>query len=229
MFVARGTETRAGRRRPRPLTTLQGQPVDAVYFRSQRAMIDERERLRGTLGVAFESDVKPADRFLMERFVTGSMHAGGHGGRATRGAHDGEPARDHGRLPARALAARARPRDRRMGWPAALGGAGDTGSRAGLRARARDGRRGGRVRPGRGRAAAGALRGDRVDRSGRGVRLERRGVRSRPSWRLDAVWRTFRSPSVAPARSRASCPGAARSRSRWRASRGASCWTASRR
>ncbi len=79
MFVARGTETRAGRRLPRPLTTLQGQPVDAVYFRSQRAMIDERERLRGTLGVAFESDVKPADRFLMERFVTGSMHLAGTG------------------------------------------------------------------------------------------------------------------------------------------------------
>ncbi|MGD0530243.1 MAG: DNA polymerase II, partial [Polyangiaceae bacterium] len=77
MFVARSTETRAGRRRERPLTTLQGQPVDAVYFRSQRAMIDERERLRGTLGVAFESDVKPADRFLMERFVTASMRLEG--------------------------------------------------------------------------------------------------------------------------------------------------------
>jgi DNA polymerase-2 len=79
MFVRRPTETRGGRRRPRPLTTLQGDPVDAVYFRSQRAMLDERDRLRGTLGVAFESDVKPADRFLMERFVTASMSLQGEG------------------------------------------------------------------------------------------------------------------------------------------------------
>jgi DNA polymerase-2 len=79
MFVPRHVETRAGRRRPRPLTTLQGAPVDAVYFRSQRAMIEERERLRGVLGVALESDVKPADRFLMERFVTASMTLQGDG------------------------------------------------------------------------------------------------------------------------------------------------------
>jgi DNA polymerase-2 len=79
MFVPRRTETRAGRRRPRPLATLHGEPVDAVYFRSQRAMIEERERLRGVLDVALESDVKPADRFLMERFVTGSMTFRGAG------------------------------------------------------------------------------------------------------------------------------------------------------
>ncbi|HEX3344107.1 MAG TPA: hypothetical protein VHS09_06010, partial [Polyangiaceae bacterium] len=41
-FVTRTTETRAGRRRQRPLATLRGEPVDAVYFRSQRAMIEER-------------------------------------------------------------------------------------------------------------------------------------------------------------------------------------------
>lgn len=79
MFVPRHVETRAGRRRPRPLATLQGDPVDAVYFRSQRAMIDERERVRGAVGVALESDVKPADRFLMERFVTASMTLEGPG------------------------------------------------------------------------------------------------------------------------------------------------------
>ncbi len=79
MFVARSVETRGGRRRERPLASLQGQPVDAVYFRSRRAMIDERERLRSTLGVAFESDVKPSDRFLMERFVTASMCLHGEG------------------------------------------------------------------------------------------------------------------------------------------------------
>jgi DNA polymerase-2 len=79
MFVPRRAETRAGRRRARPLATLQGDPVDAVYFRSQRALVEERERLRGAMGVALESDVKPSDRFLMERFVTASMTLEGDG------------------------------------------------------------------------------------------------------------------------------------------------------
>jgi DNA polymerase-2 len=73
MFVPRGAATQAGRRRERPLRSMRGEPVDAVYFRSQRALVDERERLRATLGVALESDVKPSDRFLMERFVTASF------------------------------------------------------------------------------------------------------------------------------------------------------------
>lgn len=77
MFVPRHMTTHAGRRVPRPLTTLHGDDVDAVYFRSQRALLDERERLRAALAVALESDVKPSDRFLMERFVTGAMHLSG--------------------------------------------------------------------------------------------------------------------------------------------------------
>jgi DNA polymerase-2 len=77
MFVPRGADTKAPRRVARPLTTLRGDPVDAVYFRSQRALIDERERIRARLGVALESDVKPADRFLMERFVTGAIQLRG--------------------------------------------------------------------------------------------------------------------------------------------------------
>ena len=79
MFVLRGAEARAHRRVPRPLATLQGAPVDALYFRSQRALVDERERIRAAIGVALESDVKPADRFLMERFVTGAIHLRGEG------------------------------------------------------------------------------------------------------------------------------------------------------
>ncbi len=79
MFVPRGVQTRAARQRERPLKTLHGAPVDAAYFPSQRAMIAERERLRGVLCPTFESDVKPADRFLMERFVTASMTLEGAG------------------------------------------------------------------------------------------------------------------------------------------------------
>ncbi|HEY6460804.1 MAG TPA: DNA polymerase II, partial [Polyangiaceae bacterium] len=73
MFVPQTTATRAGRRVSRPLRTFQGQPVDAVYFRSQRALLDERDRIRATLGTVLESDLKPSDRVLMERFITGPM------------------------------------------------------------------------------------------------------------------------------------------------------------
>jgi DNA polymerase-2 len=79
MFVPRGVQTRAARQRERPLVTLHGGPVDAAYFPSQRAMIAERERLRTAACLTFESDVKPADRFLMERFVTASMTLEGPG------------------------------------------------------------------------------------------------------------------------------------------------------
>ncbi len=77
MFVPRGSDARADRRSERDLTTPQGAPVDALYFRSQRAMIDERERIRALGGAVFESDVKPHERFLMERFVTGSLQLRG--------------------------------------------------------------------------------------------------------------------------------------------------------
>lgn len=77
MFVPRDLTTRAGRRVSRPLTTLHGDPVDVLYFRSRRALVDERERIRDAMGVALESDIKPSDRFLMERFVTGSLRIEG--------------------------------------------------------------------------------------------------------------------------------------------------------
>lgn len=73
MFVPRSTSTHAGRRVPRPLVTLDGAPIDAVYFRSQRMLLEERDRLRRAGLFALESDVKPSDRFLMERFVTGGL------------------------------------------------------------------------------------------------------------------------------------------------------------
>jgi DNA polymerase-2 len=73
MFVRRNTDAHADRRAERALTTPQGVPIDALYFRSQRRLIEERDRIRTMGGAAFESDVKPAERFLMERFVTGAV------------------------------------------------------------------------------------------------------------------------------------------------------------
>jgi len=77
MFVLRDAVTEAGRRVARPLTTLDGRPVDALYFRSQRALVEERERLRDVAETTLESDVKPSERYLMERFVTGALHVEG--------------------------------------------------------------------------------------------------------------------------------------------------------
>ena len=77
MFVPRELSAQADRRVARPLTTPHGTAVDALYFRSQRRLIDERDRLRRLGYEAFESDVKPHERFLMERFVTGAIRLQG--------------------------------------------------------------------------------------------------------------------------------------------------------
>jgi DNA polymerase-2 len=77
MFVERLTETKNGRRQPLELTSMRGEPVDGVYFRSRRALRTERDRLRARGLQALESDVKPDARYLMERFVTGGMRVRG--------------------------------------------------------------------------------------------------------------------------------------------------------
>jgi DNA polymerase-2 len=63
--------------RPLELRTLDGVPVDALYFRSQRALADARSALRERGLRLYESDLKPADRFLMEHFVTGGFRVEG--------------------------------------------------------------------------------------------------------------------------------------------------------
>ncbi|RLB56748.1 MAG: DNA polymerase II [Deltaproteobacteria bacterium] len=77
MFVERRFPTKDGRRKPLELTSMAGEPVDGVYFRSRRALVRERERLLGVGQAALESDVKPDARFLMERFVTDGMRVRG--------------------------------------------------------------------------------------------------------------------------------------------------------
>jgi DNA polymerase-2 len=75
-FVERGrvdVEKLGGRSRPLELTTLSGKPVDGLYFPSWRALVDARPMLRSGGAQLHELDVKPADRFLMERFVTGGL------------------------------------------------------------------------------------------------------------------------------------------------------------
>ena len=65
------------RRRPLDLATLDGAPVDGLYFRRQRDLVETRDLLRSRGIATFESDLKPADRYLMERFVTAGFAARG--------------------------------------------------------------------------------------------------------------------------------------------------------
>ena len=62
------------RRQPVELKLLHGEPVDALYFRQQRELAEFRQ-LDHRLN---ESDIKPTDRFLMERFITAGFCAEGN-------------------------------------------------------------------------------------------------------------------------------------------------------
>lgn len=77
MFVERHIASEAGRRKALELTSLFGRPVDALYFDAQRDLRRERERIREQLRQTLEADVKPHERFLMERFVTGAVRVRG--------------------------------------------------------------------------------------------------------------------------------------------------------
>ena len=65
------------RRRGLALATLEGAAVDALYFRRQRDLVAARDLLRSRGVAPWESDLKPADRYLMERFVTAGFAARG--------------------------------------------------------------------------------------------------------------------------------------------------------
>ncbi len=73
LFLDREVSNQAGRRKPVQLKSLSGRPVDAVYFTNQRDLVAERARIREGMNRTFEGTIKPQDRFLMERFVTGAI------------------------------------------------------------------------------------------------------------------------------------------------------------
>ncbi len=75
-FVDRDATLPAGvdcERRALDLKTLAGAHVDGLYFRRQRDLQDARSACRAAGVALHEADLKPVDRFLMERFVTGAM------------------------------------------------------------------------------------------------------------------------------------------------------------
>jgi DNA polymerase-2 len=71
-FQATGME-----RKPVSLKTFSGEMVDACYFQTQQQLYqlkDKRPSLR-----TFESDVRAQERFLMERFIFGTLEVSGQG------------------------------------------------------------------------------------------------------------------------------------------------------
>jgi len=56
------------------LKSTAGEPVDALYFKAQRNLKDAASHSENLL---HESDIKPADRYLMERFVSAGFEATG--------------------------------------------------------------------------------------------------------------------------------------------------------
>ena len=74
-FVARGdvVDSAQAQRNPLALQTLDNCPVDGLYFRRQRDLLEARVRIKGTGVRLYESDLKPSDRYLMERFITGAF------------------------------------------------------------------------------------------------------------------------------------------------------------
>jgi DNA polymerase-2 len=71
-FIERGRgNVREARREPLELATMAGAPVDGLYFKSLRQLRDARDTLDRERVAMYESDVRPEDRYLMERFVRG--------------------------------------------------------------------------------------------------------------------------------------------------------------
>ncbi len=65
-------------RKPVDLRTMNGKPVDGLYFRFQRDLLAARRALKSDGVRLFESDLKPSDRFLMERFITSAVELKGN-------------------------------------------------------------------------------------------------------------------------------------------------------
>jgi len=55
------------------LAAFDGGPVDVLYFQTQNELFKARQQLRESGVKTFESDIRPEERYLMERFIYGSV------------------------------------------------------------------------------------------------------------------------------------------------------------
>ncbi|MBL3527635.1 MAG: DNA polymerase II [gamma proteobacterium endosymbiont of Lamellibrachia anaximandri] len=65
-------------RKPLDLQGLDGGAVDGLYFSAQKSLQQFRQRAAADAIPLYESDIKPHDRYLMERFITASLEVLGH-------------------------------------------------------------------------------------------------------------------------------------------------------
>ena len=76
-FVPRGARLDApgllAERKPLDLQSMDGQPVDGLYFSSQKALQQFRDQAEAEGVALYEADIKPHDRYLMERFITAPL------------------------------------------------------------------------------------------------------------------------------------------------------------
>ena len=81
LFVPQGMVLPEGlplaERRSLPLRNFQRHPVEALYFLRQHDLLDGRNLLRERGVPMFESDINPAERHLMERFIHASCSFAG--------------------------------------------------------------------------------------------------------------------------------------------------------
>jgi len=68
-----GLEQRGMTIKPLQLKSFSGDPVSAVYFDSQQQLYRARDRLTQQGVACYESDIRPTERFLCERFITASI------------------------------------------------------------------------------------------------------------------------------------------------------------
>ncbi|MCP4471780.1 MAG: DNA polymerase II [Gammaproteobacteria bacterium] len=68
-----GLERRGMTIKPLQLKSFCGDPMSAVYFDSQQQLYRMRDRLTQQGVACFESDIRPTERFLCERFITASI------------------------------------------------------------------------------------------------------------------------------------------------------------
>ncbi|WP_448547155.1 DNA polymerase II [Thalassotalea fusca] len=67
---------------PLTLKTFGGEPVVGVYFRCLRDLYSAREHLKSYHIKCYEDDIRPDDRYLMERFITAGLTCSGSIGEA---------------------------------------------------------------------------------------------------------------------------------------------------
>ena len=61
------------------LTSMSGRPVDGLYFNSGKDLRTAADRFKATGVRHYEADVRPVERFLMERFINGRATIAGEG------------------------------------------------------------------------------------------------------------------------------------------------------